>query len=99
MVSIHLFYTDKYRLNKIIKIKNISGWINKLFEIIKAQPSYVFNTCPFDKSFSQNLWTSSTVLCQKQVKFSTLLLYFIYNNMCINNSCWIYMKLQKIFTF
>jgi hypothetical protein len=35
----NLFYTDKYRLNKIIKIKNISGWINKLFEIIKAQPS------------------------------------------------------------
>jgi hypothetical protein len=55
MVSMNLFYTDKYRLNKIIKIKNISGWINKLFEIIKAQPSYVFNTCPFDKSLSQNL--------------------------------------------
>jgi hypothetical protein len=47
MVSMNLFYTDKYRLNKIIKIKNISGWINKLFEIIKAQPSYVFNTCPY----------------------------------------------------
>jgi hypothetical protein len=55
MVSMNLFYTDKYRLNKIIKIKNISGWINKLFEIIKAQPSYVFNTCPFDKICHRNL--------------------------------------------
>jgi hypothetical protein len=39
----------------ILKGNKCEGWINKLFEIIKAQPSYVFNTCPFDKSLSQNL--------------------------------------------